>query len=323
VRPNPPRSILRRQSLDAEESAEEIPRARSKLPSQGKRLLPKLGTWITDANKPFAMIDSQGKKLVIYRNTIHRPTRSLGAEIPLIDESDFEAMPMESLRPHPGNMMFNTMHSSLSGNIGGQFGPPEAFYPFVHVASNGDINPEFVPRHFSDLSGDSDGDGDLEDVWNVEDMITFDSSSSEEDPTIVRDDDEESGNSPAFTDGPSSTPARRPSTRGEESASNLDMFTHFQTHVGAYRKMQDKHTMTSRNQVTPASLAFSNPTGQNVIRGIKGGRLAAANSPITPLRKSKTAKVDIFPSSPAAAVQEKKRKFTGETSGHKRSRSMV
>jgi ribosomal protein S3AE len=100
------------------------------------------------------------------------------------------------------------------------------------------------------------------------------------------------------------------------------LITHLTGRVGAFRSNQNRHSLLSRNSASRESLAFSGRYGQGAIRGIKGGRLAAANTPITPLRKSKISKAELIVSPSPAEGADKKRKFTGESHGHKRVRSL-
>ncbi|KAI9730042.1 MAG: hypothetical protein M1818_008311 [Claussenomyces sp. TS43310] len=295
----PARSVLRRQSDESSDSEEDITVIRHNPYSRGG---PKLGSWVTDASKPFAVIDSHGKKLVVFKAKIPRrhsfstPTRPAPG---FIGENDGveEMSPMIS---NSANLMMSAMYTPLDGTLGGQaLGPPEAFYPFVSVSANGVIARESASSSFDEDDVDDD------EVWNIQDLIDFGDDSDE-----AEEDDSNETETP-------STPARPLSSEDQVHP----LLEHFgRGVVGAFRRNQNRHHLISRNVASRESLAFSGP--YQPVRGIKGGRLAAANTPITPLRKSKTLRVVATPSSPVAPA-EKKRKYSGEQHSHKRSKSMV
>ncbi|KAF4618129.1 hypothetical protein G7Y89_g14979 [Cudoniella acicularis] len=106
------------------------------------------------------------------------------------------------------------------------------------------------------------------------------------------------------------------------------LLNHFNSNdvVGAFRRNQNRHQLLTRNALSHEALAFSGPYGQGTLRGIKGGRLAAANTPITPMRKRKnTQPIASSPGSPLANISATngKRKFDQDHFGHKRSRSNI
>ncbi|KAI9752302.1 MAG: hypothetical protein M4579_005686 [Chaenotheca gracillima] len=184
---------------DSEESHRPVPSRRSTRHRRG----PSLGSWVADPRKPIAVLDSSGKRLVIY--PAQRPPRPdnrfLGASFSY-DSSPISASPqtpMASLADDSENdhgLMMNGRGSVLSGPgtnlmMGGLlhgvpsteqsaagsqlFGPPEAFYQFWDPAMNSALNTD----------DDDDGDHQVDDdeaMLNVDDFLDFgDSSSSDGD----------------------------------------------------------------------------------------------------------------------------------------------
>jgi len=230
-----------------------------------------------------------------------------------MEEDDRETSGMEQMSPmisNSANLMMSAMYTPMD-NLGGHaLGPPEAFYPFVSIAANGTITQDCPSSSFDEEEIDDD------DLWNIGDLIDFgdDTSSDEE-----NEDDEDSCDS-ATVGIPSSTPARPSTANSEDQAQSL--LNHLNSGiVGAFRRNQTRHQLLSRNTASRESLAFSGRYGTGAIRGIKGGRLAAANTPITPLRKTKATRADPI-MSPTPADGNKKRKYSGEVQGHKRVRSL-
>lgn len=255
-------------------------------------------------------MDSKAKKLIMFKAEINPRRWSMDANNARQNlgnfnnpQDSFDETPAQELSPmisNSGNLMMSAMNAAFSGNGNQAFGPPEAFFPFTNIDPNGNIIQDSLESYDED-------DADDEDVWVVEDFVDFGSTTS------VAGDDEE-------TDGiaePSSTPARPTTSASEDLMYPLLAHPHL---VGAFRNNQDRHQLLSRNKASRASLAFSGPLNQGPIRGIKDNRLAAANAPITPVRRQKTPKA-AFPSSPGSPL---KRKASGaEEMSHKRSRSMV
>lgn len=314
----PARTVLRRQSNDSSSSEEDIQVIRRNPYRQPQRSGPKLGSWVTDASKPFAVLDSRGKKLMMFRARIsrrHSMNSSSGRPVPraYMEEDDHDVNGMEQMSPmisNSANLMMSAMYTPMD-NLGGHaLGPPEAFYPFVSIAANGNVTQDCPSSSFDEDDVDDD------DLWNIADLVDFGDDTSSEDGN--NEEDEDSCDS-ATAGHPSSTP-RRPSTANSEDQTH-SLLNHLNSGiVGAFRRNQTRHQLLSRNSASRESLAFSGRYGNGAIRGIKGGRLAAANTPITPLRKRKTTRAD--PISPSPADGDKKRKFSGEARGHKRVRSL-
>lgn len=303
----PRNSVLRRPSTDSG-SEEEITVAR-RSSFRGQKG-PPLGSWVRDRTKAYVLMDTNAKKLIMFKAEITPRRWSMDADNARQNLSDFnlgqdslEDTPGAELSPmisNSGNLMLSAMNGGLGGNGARPFGPPEAFFPFTDINPNGSILQDSVDS-YDDDTVDED-----ELLFAVEDFLDFGESADEEDTTA-----EDSA-------APSSTPAR-PST-------SQDMHHHLpKPHlVGAFRNNQDRHQLLSRNKASKASLAFGGPLNQGPIRGIKDNRLAAANTPITPVRKRKTPKASM-PSSPFSQSPLKRKASGGAemANSHKRSKSMV
>jgi hypothetical protein len=266
-------------------------------------------------------MDSRGKKLMMFKARIQRrysfnsgPSRPTPRTF--IDEDDQSGLEqMSPMISNSANLMMSAMYTPMD-SLGGQaLGPPEAFYPFVSIAADGNITQDDPSSSFDEEDMDDD------DLWNIGDLIDFGDDSTDDEARHEQDDDS-SGSDPTI--GPlTSTPVRPNTANSEDQAHPL--LNHFNSGlVGAFRRNQTRHQLLSRNSASHDSLAFSGPYRQGPIRGIKGGRLAAANTPITPMRKTKALKTDILKSPTPMNPSDKKRKFSGEMMhGHKRTRSLI
>lgn len=310
--------MLRRIS-DASEDEEEITVTRRG--PHPRHRGPRLASWIHDASKSFAVLDSHGKKLIMFKATVKRNAAFNNGTSPAptpVPGNDAAGSPVEQLSPmisNSGNLMLSAMYTPLDQFVGQALGPPEAFLPFTSISVDGTVVQD------STSSFDDDDDLDDEDLWNVEDFLNFGDVSSGSDNGIG-DDQDPSPSSDTME--PSSTPAR-PSTAASEGQVH-PLLNHFNSSdvVGAFRRNQNRHQLLTRNAVSHDALAFSGPFGQGTLRGIKGGRLAAVNSPITPMRKQKNIQpLASSPGSPLAkmASMNGKRKLEGEFMGHKHKRS--
>lgn len=220
-------------------------------------------------------------------------------------------VPVEELSPmlsNSANLMMSGMAPIDRFGAGPAVGPPEAFYPFTSISSDG-----LITQYTDDDEDEDDIDGiDSDDLWDINDMIDFGEGSS---------DSEGEGASPSSdTAEAASTPGRPTTATSEDQAHPL--LNHFNNPsvVGAFRSHQNLHQLMTRDNVSQDSLAFSGPLQQGTLRGIKGGRFAAANKSITPRRKTLQQPMGSSPGSPLANAS--KRKFNGDESfGHKRHRS--
>lgn len=262
---------------------------------------PRLGSWIHNASRPFAVINSDGSRLYMFKARVNRRYSQGDVRPQTSSAPDSEAeTPGDGTSPmvsNSGNIMLSAMYTPLGpymNNLGAQaLGPPEAFYPFTSINVNGDIVQD------SPSSFDDEDDLDDEELWDVEDFINFGEESSDEEGA-----DEETPETP------------RPNTATSEDQSHSNHLN--PSIVGAFRKNQQKHKLMTRYNATVDSLVFAGPYAATSLRGIKDGRIAHAATAITPLRKQKAPPLD---SSPLAA-HSSKRKFSGEERGHKRSKSM-
>lgn len=226
-----------------------------------------------------------------------------------------DATPMIS---NSANLMMSAMSTPFDDVFQGQaIGPSEAFFPFTSIEANGTIY-----QNIDDFDFDEDDFSAADDAINLEHYIDFDNSSSGED----NDDGDDPSSESQTTEGVAGT---RPTTATSEDQVH-PLLNHFDSGVvGAFRKNQTRHQLLSRNAESHASLAFHGPN--RPVRGIKGGRLEAANTPITPLRKQKMRPLgppaDSSPLShlTGGGMEEKKRKFDMEEAvrGHKRTRSLI
>ncbi|KAI1115270.1 hypothetical protein F5Y14DRAFT_411724 [Nemania sp. NC0429] len=270
---------------------------------KGRRGHPRVGRFSLDksSKKPIAMVNPRTGKLMIF--TTHRnPGRGLDLspeqfQFPFLDQ--IQSSPVLG---NPGNIMMSGM---ISSNTFGDFmnthavGPAEAWY-----AQAPELN------GVGDTSGSEDQAVDdeeknlrIEDFLDIED----DSDSSDDQQEI----DKEEGDEILCTPG-------RPTTSSSDVTSLLDHFEHNSNLVGAFRRDQAHHRLITRSKATHDSLAFSGPYFEGTLRGIKDGRIATANVPISPLRRRK--KAPEFASSPLSSM---KRKATSDhRMGHKRQRSL-
>ena len=269
-----------------------------------RRRGPSMGSWIADPTKPIAVIDSSGKHMVIYpaqRNlttgktspdltssgsstTNTTPQVSFATLAKAYDESDNDRSDFSrrDFGPMLGSSANLMMPGLLHGGpgmdhlLGGQvLGPPEAFYPFRSIDIDG---------HVITDEEESDDDNDDEDLWNVHDFIDFgdDSSDADEKDTKPRD-----TSTPATSVGASTSAATvgvtKPSSEAITNSTGEGLLHHFDKGVvSAFRRNQHRHQALLRRPVArPATYGF---------HGVKGGRQAAANNPISPLRKRKVSR---------------------------------
>lgn len=182
-------------------------------------------------------------------------------------------------------MMGGLLHGAPGSEflLGGQvLGPPEAFYPFRSVGPDGRV---LDP----DDNDEEDDDDDDEQMLNVNDFIDFgDGSSCDEND----DRDEDLATIASTSDGDMTSPTNwNPPSVPDTAASSPSMVTaqslldHFDRGVvTSFRRNQNRHKMLLKSPVR-SQISMDAPTVHG--SAIKGGRYAAANSPITPRRKRK------------------------------------
>ncbi|KAK5633221.1 hypothetical protein RRF57_008935 [Xylaria bambusicola] len=296
-----PRPIRRKTRKDLGEEASEASDVEI---IQGRRGHPRVGRFNLDKSlkkKPIAMVNPKTGKLMIFTHRSMKQALDLSPEsfnFSLFDQG--QASPMLG---NPGNIMMSGM---ISSNTFGDFmnthavGPAEAWYSQA-TDSNG----------YGDSSGSEAPAVDEEEKnLKIEDFLDIDdySDSSDDQEGANKDDGEDILCTPG-----------RPTTSSSDVTSLLDHFEHNSNLVGAFRRDQAHHRLITRNKATHDSLAFSGPYFEGTLRGIKDGRIATANVPISPLRKRK--KMPEFASSPLSSSS--KRKASSEHRiGHKRQRSI-
>lgn len=278
---------------------------------RARRGQPRVGRFTLDnpRKKPIAIVNPKTGKMMIFT-----PQGGRNGGLDLSPEQFnfqwFEAEPQSSPMVNSGNMMMSAM---VSSNTFGDFmntqaiGPEEAFFSLPPDANYLD------DMDFFEESGGEHEQEDEEKHLQLEDFIDFDDEfeglsgdeapANDEDPILCT---------------PSS--AGRPTTASGEMTSLLD---HFETNadlVGAFRRDQANHQLISRSKATRESLAFSGPYYEGTLRGIKDGRIASTNVPISPLRKQR--RTSELASSPLNTVNQKRKASGQQDWSHKRQRSM-
>ncbi|KAH9904046.1 hypothetical protein F4778DRAFT_733740 [Xylariomycetidae sp. FL2044] len=266
-----------------------------------RRGQPRVGRFNLDrsSKKPIAIVNPRTGKMMIFT---HQDMRGRGFDLSP-EQSNFHYFDQTQSSPilsNPGNIMMSGMISSSTyGDYMNSHtaGPVEAWYS---QTSDGNAMEE--------ASDESDEIVDDEEKnLKLEDFITLDDhNDSSDDEKLVEDDDD------IFQ-----TPGR-PTTSSSDVANLLDHFQHDVNIVGAFRRDQANHHLITRNKVTHDSLAFSGPYFEGTLRGIKDGRIATTNVPISPMRKQK--RMPEMASSPLA--QKRKASSQQQQMGHKRQRSV-
>ncbi|KAI1822787.1 hypothetical protein F4861DRAFT_371325 [Xylaria intraflava] len=270
---------------------------------KGRRGQPRVGRFSLDksSKKPIAMVNPRTGKLMIF--TTHRSLkRGLDLSPEQFKLSFFDQAQSSPILGNPGNIMMSGMISNTFGDFMNTHavGPAEAWYAQVSESNT-----------FGDTSGSEDPTFDEEEKnLKMEDFLDIDddSDSSDEQQEVDKDDGDEILCTPA-----------RPTTSSSDLTSLLDHFEHNSNLVGAFRRDQAHHRLITRNKATHDSLAFSGPYFEGTLRGIKDGRIATANVPISPLRRRK--KMPEFASSPLSSSIKRKASSEHRT-GHKKQRSI-
>ncbi|KAI1754965.1 hypothetical protein F4782DRAFT_427139 [Xylaria castorea] len=295
-----PRPIRRKTRRDPTEEASETSDVEI---IKGRRGHPRVGRFSLDksSKKPIAMVNPRTGKLMIF--TTHRSLkRGLDLSPEQFQFPFFDQTQSSPILGNPGNIMMSGM---ISSNTFGDFmnthavGPAEAWYAQV---------PD------SNAHGDSSGSegqvvDDEEKNLRIEDFLEIDDDSDSSDNQEFEKDDR---------DEILCTPGR-PTTSSSDVTSLLDHFEHNSNLVGAFRRDQAHHRLITRSKATHDSLAFSGPYFEGTLRGIKDGRIATANVPISPLRRRK--KMTEFTSSPLSS-STKRKASSDHRMGHKKQRSL-
>lgn len=147
---------------------------------------------------------------------------------------------------------------------GGQvLGPPEAFFPFTNFDAGGNV------------IMDEDDDEDEDDLLNLDDFIDFgeDTDDSDHEGAIA---ESHSPSASSMTSSVSATPKTR--TMSSTTPSTPNLMDHLDKGVvTAFRRSQYNHRPTQRRP-SEGSLQRANAA-------FKGGRHAAADAPLSPLKK--------------------------------------
>ncbi|KAH0565304.1 hypothetical protein GP486_001304 [Trichoglossum hirsutum] len=330
----PTRSVLRRMSASSLVGDSESTRTffQRSLNQASRPVGPSMGSWIADPSKPIAFIDSTGKRMLILPATQPAPIHSnqfgppgssdssiIGNSPPTafstyIDDSEGEYSSQDfgvAVEYSGRNLMMGGLLHGAPGSefiLGGQvLGSPEAFYPFTSVGPSG-------------LMDGYDDDLEDEDLWSVSDFIDFGGGSSCSDNDD--DQDTEVPTSPTTTIVANQSSLHSTPLETDNIANGRDttqsMISHFDKGVvGAFHRNQQRHRQLLAR---PEPRAFS-PSMSAVLHGIaiKGGRQAAANCPITPIRKRKAEHVfGATPNGNPLASNSSKRRMLN---AHKRSKS--
>ncbi|KAI0834339.1 hypothetical protein F5Y06DRAFT_278990 [Hypoxylon sp. FL0890] len=298
----PVRRKSRRETIDEDSDSDVVTLIR---PRRGQ---PRVGRFNLDksSKKPIAILNPRTGKMMIFT---HQCMRGRGFDLSpeQFNFQYFEQTQSSPMLSNPGSIMMSGM---ISSSTYGDFmnthavGPAEAWYS---QASDGNV--------IETSDSDDQVVDEAEKSLKLEDFITLDNveSSSEEEKALVHD---EADDQLFFT--PSRTPGR-PSTASSDVTSLLDHFQHNANIVGAFRRDQVNHQLISRSKATRDSLAFSGPYFEGTLRGIKDGRIATTNVPISPMRKQKMPELA---SSPLATLSQKRKASSEHHMGHKRQRSI-
>lgn len=290
-----PQALLRSASMSSfQGGALTTPTPRRRLPPTppGYRWGPHMGSWIADPTKPIAIVDSTGTKVVIFPP--QRPKKpnqvfaSLGSSassahssprlsIPqlasAIDDSEIEQSGRSSQDPvspmfgSSPNLMMSGLLNVGSGNEhlpGGQvLGPPEAFFPFTNFDAGGNV------------IMDEDDDEDEDDLLNLNDFIDFGEDTDDSD-------NQGAVNEPHSPSVSSMTSAVSATVKPEETPSGNSSAPNLMDHldngvVTAFRRSQHNQKTAQRRP--------SDGSPQRANLAFKGGRHAAADAPLSPLKK--------------------------------------
>ncbi|OTB15820.1 hypothetical protein K445DRAFT_11453 [Daldinia sp. EC12] len=303
----PVRRKTRREAVDDDSDSDVVTLIR---PRRGQ---PRVGRFNLDksSKKPIAILNPRTGKMMIFT---HQSMRGRGFDLSP-EQFNFHYFDQTQASPilsNPGSIMMSGM---ISSSTYGDFmnthavGPAEAWYA---QASDGNV----VDTSDSDDQVVDEAEKNLK----LEDFITLDNDdddgddSSEEEKALEHDEaDDQIFCTPGRTPG-------RPGTASSDVASLLDHFQHNTNIVGAFRRDQANHQLISRSKATRESLAFSGPYFEGTLRGIKDGRIATTNVPISPMRKQK--KMPELASSPLSTMTQKRKASSEHHLGHKRQRSI-
>ncbi|KAF1842049.1 uncharacterized protein K460DRAFT_358722 [Cucurbitaria berberidis CBS 394.84] len=335
----PPRTPIQKQSVlrrpcsaPGSRAATPNPFQRSSRPT-GRQIPPTRGVFIhDDCTKAIAVTNRATKTLTFYRprttmipwiplNGYHSSTSSTANNSPRnsiaqVNASDSEVSNEVFNNTLGTDIMLTGIFGSTPGNDyyfgNDSVGPPEAFFPFVSIGSNGNMN-----IMDEDEYDDSD---DYEDDLNITDFMDF--GSSGEDTESEQEDEMDVPATPATTSmaPPSSTPARPTpvaETPGNRNRSTSDvMLEHFDRGVvTAFRNNQNRYRDVASLPQDPAVRA-------SVSRPVRSGK--SAETLITPLRKrSRSTRLARTPRPTGSIVGNQSSPLSGVTKANSRLQNSV
>lgn len=288
-----------------------------------RRRGPIRGTFIADRNKPMAIIDCTGKRMVILPPTstnrhdwLFQATESLSSSannsprtslVNLADDSENDiSVPnsQEILSPGLDSMLSSSANFMMTGLFhgapgsqsyrGGQvMGPPEAFYESNSFVMDGTF--------------DDDDDDDGEDLLNVDDFIDFGDGSSDEDMDKDGMDTDEL-TSPVFgaaTSG-TTTPTGHGNNDSENGVSAEKLLSHFdKSIVTAFRRNHHRYQ-------TMLKVPSNSPAASSAFRH---GKLPSLGNAFSPSRNRKASRPLHRPSKYAGAPVVKRKLMSSPTRG--------
>ncbi|KAI4151050.1 MAG: hypothetical protein LQ341_000980 [Variospora aurantia] len=320
-----PSALLRHASSNLSDrlASRSLPKTSSTKSPFQRRRGPTLGSWVADPTKPMALIASSGKELIVY--PAQRPASKGGKVFPTIssnghtsaqpsprvlapqlaappgltatEESDVERSELSSQGGAATPMLStssNLMMSGLGvrgGNLlsGHALGPPEAFFPFHSIGTDGRVVLDSL-----DVDEDDDDDDDGESLLNIEDFIDFGEDSEDSDH-----DDGSSTESPKVAKSDQTDAEVTPTVSQSARSASRSLFDHLD---------KGKVTAFRRNQYDPNTglyRASSSSSSSQVPSPIKSNGFVAASA-FSPLKKRKLSS-DFDPSLPNNAAFAKRR----------------
>ncbi|PQE22369.1 amidase protein [Rutstroemia sp. NJR-2017a WRK4] len=288
-RPEPVESVVRRDSPE--------PPSSIGMRIERRKGQPDVITWYHNTDIPFVILDEAGKDLLMFSHDVVPRLQTPGnSSSPIKNGVVGEFSPVLS---NQANVMMSAMQDTpldFSFGFGQSLSQPEAFFSGFDFNNTGYHSP-------TEESSYDDSDSNKPDALQWKDLLHLDE---------TLDGDDEADDDDAIE--PQSTPARPTTARSEDQVHPL--LEHLDRNpVGAFRHNQQSQRLINSNTISQEALAF----GTDTIRGVKNGHLESLTSSLTPRRKPKP----LLPSSPAAALADRKRKSdaSGDYHSHKRSRS--
>lgn len=259
-----------------------------------------MGTWIVDSTKPCAVIDSTGENMIIRPAT--RPSKSNNVFVSIVNSVTSTAnasptKPQPKLATAPDDSGIDPSGFSSQASMyeyndpvlgpGSDMIAASAPLPTGHsrqpsmghlFATSSVFFPMDAMENVSSFLEDNDLNDEDEDddaLLNIDDFIDFGDDSSVDGDQPAGDDS--AITSPVTAEGPGPVQLKTPSF-GATMASD-DLMKHFDRHiVSAFRRGQPHHQFQSRSRHGNLSLNSY---------ALKGGRQAAANTPMGPQKKRK------------------------------------